>query len=1112
MLRSFLIGCLCLTNIAIAQNFTVTGTADAVDANPGDGVCDDGSGTCTLRAAIIESNALGGPHTITLPANTYTLTLAGAQENGALTGDLDISSDVTIVGASPQTTFINADSLDRVFHILSGATASFTLIDINEGYVVSENGGGILNEGTLTISYSIIENNDAVLANGVQLSQGFGGGIANNGTLNMNNTTINGNVSLGGRGINGLNGGGGGGSTPGLGGGIFNDNGATITMENITVSGNIAHGGRHSSGSVNAGNWNFDGRDGAGLLFGVGGASGGGTGGNGGEFSGGGGGGSQPSGGGLGGNGGFGAGGGGGGASAGGGNGGTGGTGGHGGGPGGMPCCSYGGGGGAGAGMGGGLFNNGGTVTMNSTTIAFNEAFGGSGASGWGGWAWGGGSGDGVGGGIYNRSGTVDLSNTIVSNNALHNNVLDNDPIGAISNGDLEGTFASTDGHNLVLEPGISVIGGNTTGNILNTDPGLAPLAFNGGETTTHEITPCPASPAINAADQATAAPLDQRDFARNGTPDIGAYEGDPSQITLAVTNIVQPCTGDSTGEIAVLADNGIAPYTYQWDANANNQINDTAVGLAGGTYTVTVTDDNNCIKDTTITLISLPTPIVDLGNDTTLCQGASILLDAGNPGSTYLWQDGSTAQQLSTSTAGICTVEVTNTDGCTASDTIDIAVELLPIAGSDSSLIMCNSSDPLDMNTMLDAGITGGIWSETSVTPSQQFNTGSGMLGMTSTMSGTYTFNYMVPGTFCPNDTSQMIVNVSVQPDAGNDNGTAICNTDAALDLNGMLDAGVSPGVWQETSTVVSGQFDEGTGSLDPTDLPSGTYTFAYITDEVVPCPQDTSLFTVNITATPRISFFVTPTEGCEPLDVGFVNESIAGANATCFWDLGDGATSSNCALDSHTYVVPGCYDVTLTMTENGCTASNTITDAVCVHPNPIANFSWLESQIFSDDPTVNFVNASTTANSYAWNFGDGGTSSVTNPTHTFPIGVNANYTVTLLATNEFGCTDSISKVVPISEIILFYVPNAFTPDGDEHNNVFGPVMGTGFDAADFQFEIYNRWGEKIFESFDVNGRWDGTFQGTLVQPGTYTWKLTFGDLYNDERHMHVGSVSILH
>lgn len=210
-----------------------------------------------------------------------------------------------------------------------------------------------------------------------------------------------------------------------------------------------------------------------------------------------------------------------------------------------------------------------------------------------------------------------------------------------------------------------------------------------------------------------------------------------------------------------------------------------------------------------------------------------------------------------------------------------------------------------------------------------------------------------------------------------------------------------------------------------------------------------------------------MTPIEGCEPLDVAFVNESIAGASATCHWDLGDGATSSNCALDSHTYVLPGCYDVTLTMTENGCVGTTTINDAVCVHPNPTANFSWLESQIFSDDPTVNFVNASTNANSYAWDFGDGGTSIVT---------------------------------------------NAFTPDGDEHNNVFGPVMGTGFDATDFQFEIYNRWGEKIFESFDVNGRWDGTFQGKLVQPGTYTWKLTFGDLYNDERHTHIGSVSILH
>ena len=84
---------------AEAATIIVNTTADAVDANPGDGVCDDGTGNCTLRAAIMEANALAGADTITVPAGTYTLAIAGTDEDAGATGDLDITDDLTIVGA-----------------------------------------------------------------------------------------------------------------------------------------------------------------------------------------------------------------------------------------------------------------------------------------------------------------------------------------------------------------------------------------------------------------------------------------------------------------------------------------------------------------------------------------------------------------------------------------------------------------------------------------------------------------------------------------------------------------------------------------------------------------------------------------------------------------------------------------------------------------------------------------------------------------------------------------------------------------------------------------------------------------------------------------------------
>lgn len=111
---------------ARAAIFVVNTTADTVDANPGDGICADSGGQCSLRAAISEANAWPGADTITLPAGTYLLTLAGASEDANATGDLDITSDITINGAGAASTIIDANQLDRVLQIAGGSTVTLT--------------------------------------------------------------------------------------------------------------------------------------------------------------------------------------------------------------------------------------------------------------------------------------------------------------------------------------------------------------------------------------------------------------------------------------------------------------------------------------------------------------------------------------------------------------------------------------------------------------------------------------------------------------------------------------------------------------------------------------------------------------------------------------------------------------------------------------------------------------------------------------------------------------------------------------------------------------------------------------------------------------------------
>ena len=131
----------------------------------------------------------------------------------------------------------------------------------------------------------------------------------------------------------------------------------------------------------------------------------------------------------------------------------------------------------------------------------------------------------------------------------------------------------------------------------------------------------------------------------------------------------------------------------------------------------------------------------------------------------------------------------------------------------------------------------------------------------------------------------------------------------------------------------------------------------------------------------------------------------------------------------------------------------------------------------------TINFTNGSTGATSYLWHFGTGDTSTAVNPTYIYtPLG---NFTVCLMASNATGCKDSVCSTIDIYINSTFVIPNVFTPNGDNINDVFA-VQNKGLKTMDA--EIYNRWGEKMFEWHTTNGGWDGrTTSGVLAPEGTY-------------------------
>jgi gliding motility-associated-like protein len=200
------------------------------------------------------------------------------------------------------------------------------------------------------------------------------------------------------------------------------------------------------------------------------------------------------------------------------------------------------------------------------------------------------------------------------------------------------------------------------------------------------------------------------------------------------------------------------------------------------------------------------------------------------------------------------------------------------------------------------------------------------------------------------------------------------------------------------------------------------------------------------------------------------------------------------------------GTQDYTVVGTDAfGC--ENTAMVTVTVWPNPTAAFTVTEHDLMFD-----FMNQSTGAVSYAWNFGDGtGWQYNQDEQHYYDDLNGQSYTVILIAESAFGCLDSITQVIISPEPVLVYVPNTFTPDGNEFNNYFTPVFTSGFDPYDFNMIIYDRWGEVIFETQNADIGWDGTYNGKMAQIGTYTWVIEFKSRISSEREKIKGHVNLM-
>lgn len=582
-----------------------------------------------------------------------------------------------------------------------------------------------------------------------------------------------------------------------------------------------------------------------------------------------------------------------------------------------------------------------------------------------------------------------------------------------------------------------------------------------------------------------------------------------PLNISSGIVENVS-CNGGNDGTISINVIGGTTPYSYNW--NPVTTPADSISNLQAGIYQVTVNDINNCAVTNSF-VVTEPTSLNSniLGvihpNCYTSSNGSAFVdVSGGTMPYNYLWSNGNTGNVVNGLSGGQYTVDITDNKGCLISDTV-IINQPLPV----QTIAGLNDTVCLGQTATLSAVGSQGVGTYTYAwQPLGVVN--NGVLNVMPTTTTQYTV-MAFDQNGCPGNLDTVYAYViTLNPSNVQAEVTvpSICLgqiSEVSVQENGILDTLTY--TWNQGLGTGSGPFSV-SPTIATTYLVSATNTCGVSVQDSV---------TINITPPPTLLFVSDTDSSCVPATIIFNDNSIVANPADqlhyWLWDFGDG-TTSQVQNPQHEYETPGTYQVTLTVTTgNGCT-SNNITNPyrVYVFPNPTADFNLNSHEFSLPIETMTTNNTSVGAVSYIWDFGDGSTSTEFNPSHLYSsIGI---YTVQLTAINQYGCTDiAFDEIRTTADLVI---PNAFTPStsgssggyydvNSLDNDIFFPYASG---IIEYQFEIYNRWGELIFVTDDFKQGWDGYYKGELVQKGVYVWKI-YAKFNNNKIVRKTGDVTLL-
>jgi gliding motility-associated-like protein len=559
-------------------------------------------------------------------------------------------------------------------------------------------------------------------------------------------------------------------------------------------------------------------------------------------------------------------------------------------------------------------------------------------------------------------------------------------------------------------------------------------------------------------------------------------------------------CQGGS-----LLLDAGPGFATYLWSTGATAQ---TITVNAAGTYWVRGTTANGCISTDTLRILNVfANPTVNLGNDTSICQGSSWLLNAGPGFASYLWSNGATTQTITVNTAGQYWVQVTNANNCTARDTVNL-LNVFPRPpinlGNDTSFCQGGS-------LLLNAGpgFATYLWSNGAATQTINANA-----------AGTYWVRGITANGCVSTDTLR-ILNVFANPTVNLGNDTSICQGSGLL-LN--AGAGQAAYLWSnggatQTITVnTAGQYWVQVTNANNCQARDTVNLLNVHPIPVVSIGNDTSFCqggSVVLNAGPGFNSYlwntgatgtsITATTagwhwvqvsnafGCTNRDsmritsvfpgpaISLGNDTVLCAGSSLTLGPGNGFAAylwqNGSANNTITVNTAGLYWVQVT-DANGCIGRDSM-QVLRISPLP-ANFAPPTTGMCIYEPVL--VRGAGGYSQYLWSTGSTGSSLL----------VTAPGSYWLQVTNADGCVAREDFLVFDRNCkVGIYFPNAFTPGGDGRNDTYRPGV-YGF-LSSFVMEIYNRYGERVYRTTDPSKGWDGTYKGAPQNIGTYVWMCTY-------------------